>query len=102
MRGHRIIGIVADHAVEQLGEIGDGPRHRAERTVDGRPATVDATAADEAHRWAHAGNAVPDRRAADRGEALLSDRDGAEIRRDAGARAARRAARGALPVVDVA
>src|SRR5207342_127276 len=66
------------------------------------PAAVDPAAADEADRWAHAGDAVPDRRAADRGETLLPNRNGAEIGRDAGARTAGRAAGGALEVVDVA
>ena len=34
------------NAVEQLGEIGDGTRHRAERAVDGRPAAVEGDVRD--------------------------------------------------------
>ena len=100
--GEGVGGIVADHAVEQFRQVGDGARHRSERAVDGRPAGIHAAPAHQARGRAHAGDAVPNRGPADRGEAFLSHRGGGKIRRHARRRAAGGPARGALRVVDVA
>ena len=102
VRGEGVVGVVADHGVEENGEIRDTARHGPKRPRGGGPAGEHAGPAHHARGRPHAGDAVPYGGPADRGKAFLAHGDGAKVRRHACRRAPRRSARGALQVVDVA
>lgn len=101
-RGDGVLGIVADHAVEELGQIGDGAGHRSHLRGGYRVAVPHAGATDQAGRRAHAGRGGPGGGALERGAGFFAERDGGEVCGEGAAGTARRSADGAVERVGIA